>query len=306
MRTYANPSVLVDSEWLHDNLKNPALRLVECDTDTGLYDVGHIPGAVRLDWQIDLTDRRTRDCVSRSDFELLAGRLGIANDSTVVLYGDQHNIMACFAFWVFRMYGHDKLKVLNGGKDKWMRERRQLTTEAPSFSAVKYIAHDLQKELRATRDQVFDHIGRPEPYATRVRVPTGNMLVDDRSVEEYRGEVKDSGEYPQRYLRGGHIPGAVNLPWTDLMRADGTFMDAGEVERVLAAKKLSPDQNVIVYTRIGERAALTWFVLHELSGFKKVRIYDGSWTEWGNLVGMPIESPTRAERRVFKERSAYA
>lgn len=303
MRDYANPDAVMRTSWAKNNLDDRRTRFVECSTDVRLYGLGHIPGAVCLDWEIDLTDLKTRDIVSPTEFEKLAERCGISNDTTVVLYGDQSNMMACFAYWVFKIHGHDNLRILDGGRAKWTTDRLPLVTETQRTSAGTYTARNREKELRARREDVFDHIGKPGMRETRVRVPAGRALVDDRSPDEFDGVLKERGGYPERYLRGGHIPGAVNLPWVELVNPDGTFRRVEELDRVLTAKKLAPDLDVIVYTRIGERACLTWFVLHELMGFKRVRTYDGSWTEWGNLIGMPIESPTRLERRAREQRA---
>ncbi len=303
MREYANPDALMHVSWAKSNLEDKKTRFVECSSDVRLYGLGHIPGAVCLDWETDLTDHQTRDIVSPAEFEELMEQCGISNDTTVVLYGDQSNMMACFAYWVFKIHGHDNLRILDGGRTTWTSERLPLVTETKTYPAGKFTARNREKEFRARREHVFEHIGKPSVRETRVRMPAGRALVDDRSPQEFNGVLKERGGYPERYLRGGHIPGAVNLPWVELINPDGGFRRADELDRVLSVRKLTPDLDVVVYTRIGERANLTWFVLHELMGFDRVRTYDGSWTEWGNLIGMPIESPTRLERRARETRA---
>jgi thiosulfate/3-mercaptopyruvate sulfurtransferase len=303
MRDYANPDALMHTGWAKNNLEARNTRFVECSTDVRLYGLGHVPGAVCLDWETDLTDGQTRDIVNASDFERLMERCGVNNDTTVVLYGDQSNMMACFAYWVFKIHGHDNLRILDGGRAKWTTEKLPLVVETVRYPPGRFTSRGREREYRARREDVLEHIGKPGARTARVKVPAGRALVDDRSPEEFNGVVRERAGYPERYLRGGHIPGAVNLHWVDLVDPDGTFRRAEEIDRVLSAKKLTADQDVIVYTRIGERATLTWFVLHELMGFKRVRAYDGSWTEWGNLIGMPIESPTRLERRAREQRA---
>ncbi|HNX51494.1 MAG TPA: sulfurtransferase [Thermoanaerobaculaceae bacterium] len=289
MVTNPAPDVVVDTLWLATHLDAPNLRIVECDADSRLYDHGHIPGAVRLDCQADLVDLASRDLVSRDELEALAGRLGIGNGTDVVFYGDEHNILACHAYWVFRLFGHTRMKILNGGRTRWIADGQRLVRDVPRVAVSRYMSIDRTQEFRALREDVLRHIGWPDPRFPRVNL-IGRALVDDRSPAEYEGQFRPDGEYPARFRRSGHIPGACNLPWRELVRADGTFRTTEEIKRVLVRKGLTPEKDIVVYTRIGERSSLVWFVLHELLGFPKVRNYDGSWTEWGNMVGMPIES----------------
>jgi thiosulfate/3-mercaptopyruvate sulfurtransferase len=289
MTNYLNPDVLVDTKWLAQHLTDTNVRIVECDTDTTLYGKGHIRGAVSLDCQSDLVDTQTRDFLGRRQFEELAGRMGIADDTTVVFYGDQQNMLACYAYWVFRVYGHDKLRLLNGGRDHWIKDGQTFTREMPVIKPTKFRAKDQAHEFRALREDVLRHIGNPDAHRPKVKLD-GRALIDDRTPAEFDGQFRIESDYPPRFMRTGHIPGAANIPYTDLLRADGTFKSGEEIERLLVAKGITPDKDVVVYTRIGERSSVMWFLLHELLGYKKVRNYDGSWTEWGNMVGMPIES----------------
>lgn len=289
MPNYLAPGVLVDSDWVGRHLQDANVRILECDSDPTLYDTGHLPGAVRLDTQTELQDMRTRDLIGLDAFEALAGRLGIGNDTEVVLYGDQNNIQACFAYWVFRSFGHDRLRIIDGGRSKLLLEGRAFTRELPKVPRRTYRATGARDRFRAMRDDVLRLIGGPGVRHRHPRV-NGHALIDDRSRDEFEGVFAPNSAYTQRFLRAGHIPGAANLPFRNLLQQDGTFRSIDEIIRLLAAKGISPDADVVVYTRIGERAALMWFVLHELVGFTRVRVYDGSWTEWGNTVGMPIES----------------
>lgn len=288
MVSFPAPDSVVDTLWLTTNLHAPNLRVVECDADPRLYEHGHIPGAVRLDCQADLVDLGTRDLVDRDEFESLAGRLGIANDTDVVLYGDEYNILACHAFWVFRLYGHTRLRLLNGGRTRWIADGQRLVKDIPTVPHARFMALTRSRELRALREDVLRHIGWPDPRCPKVSL-FGRVLVDDRTPAEFDGQFQSDGRYPARFRRAGHIPGACNVPWRDLLRADGTFRSLEEIKRTLTRKGIVPEKDIIVYTRIGERSSLMWFVLHELLGYPKVRNYDGSWTEWGNMVGMPIE-----------------
>jgi thiosulfate/3-mercaptopyruvate sulfurtransferase len=294
MAEYANPEVLVDTAWVADHLNDPNIRIAESDEDVLLYDVGHIPGAVKVDWHTDLNDRRVRDYVDASDFEQLMRRLGIGNDTTVVFYGDKHNWWAAYAYWVFRLFGHPNLKIMNGGRKKWADEGRPMTREVPQYRPSEYRVQTTHREIRAFRDDVLEHIGRPSPRARRVELPAGHALVDVRSPGEYSGTLLHMADYPQEgALRGGHIPGAVNIPWATAVRQeDSTFKTADELRQIYGQQGITPDKDIVVYCRIGERSSLTWFVLHELLGYSRVRNYDGSWTEWGNVVGLPIENPS--------------
>jgi thiosulfate/3-mercaptopyruvate sulfurtransferase len=293
MTGYTNPDVLVSTAWVTEHASDPSVRVVECDEDVSLYVSGHIPGAVKVDWHTDLNDPRVRDFVDAPGFLRLMGRLGIANDTTVVFYGDKKNWWACHAYWVFRLYGHDKLKIMNGGRTKWLAEGRPLVREVPHYPLTRYVVVRVHPHIRASRADVLAHIGNPNPRQLVVRLPAGHALVDVRSPAEYAGEFVNMTEYPQEgALRGGHIPGAVNIPWLEMVTEDGTFQPAGEVRQLYEGEGITPDKDVIVYCTIGERAALSWFVLHELMGYRRVRNYDGSWTEWGNAVGVPIANPS--------------
>lgn len=277
---YWNPDVLVSTEWVAENLNDPNVRIVESDEDVLLYDVGHIPGAIKIDWVIDLNDRLRRDYLDKEDFEKLLSEKGIANDSLVVFYGDKNNWWACYAFWVFQLFGHTRAVIMDGGRIKWIAEGRPLEKALPSYPPVQYKAQErADYKIRAFRDQVLAH------------VQLGMPLVDVRSPGEYRGELLHMPDYPQEgAIRGGHIPGAKSIPWGRAVAEDGTFKSADELRAIYEEEQgLSADQNIVAYCRIGERSSHTWFVLTYLLGYANVRNYDGSWTEWGNLVGVPIE-----------------
>jgi len=277
---YARPEALVDTEWVAAHLNDPNVRIVESNEDVLLYDLGHIPGAVKLDWVGDLNDPLMRDYLKKEQFEQLMSRLGIANDTTVIFYGDKNNWWATYAFWVFQLFGHTNAKIMNGGRKKWVDEGRELSTEVPQYPPTNYVAKDRSDaEIRAFRDQVLEAIKQE-----------GVALVDVRSPDEYTGKKLHMPEYPQEgALRGGHIPGAQNIPWGTAVREDGTFKSREELEQIYGSKGITPDKDVIAYCRIGERSSHTWFVLKYLLGYDRVRNYDGSWTEWGNSVGVPIE-----------------
>lgn len=277
---YARPEVLVETEWLAEHLKDPAVRVVESDEDILLYDQGHIPGAVMIDWVGDLNDRVRRDYLGREGFERLCAEKGIGNDTTVVFYGDKSNWWATYAFWVFQLFGHSNARILNGGRKKWVDEGRPLSKETPHYPRISYHAPErADYKIRALRDQVLAHVYAKAP------------LVDVRSPSEYSGELLHMEAYPQEgALRGGHVPGAHNIPWGKAAREDGTFRPVAELRQLYEVENgLAPDQNIITYCRIGERSSHTWFVLTYLLGYPTVRNYDGSWTEWGNMVGAPIE-----------------
>ena len=274
---YANPEVLVSTEWLQANLGQAGMVVVESDEDVLLYEVGHIPGAVKIDWHTDLNDPITRDYVSDSAFAELLSRKGISRDTTVVIYGDKANWWASYALWVFKLFGHSDVRLLDGGRDKWIAEGRAFTKEAPSPAKTNYpvIARD-DSTLRAFRDDVLSHFGNP--------------MIDVRSPEEYSGERTSAPAYPEEgALRAGHIPGAASVPWGKAVSEDGSYKSRADLEKVyLEGAGLKPGDNVIAYCRIGERSSHTWFALNYLLGFENVRNYDGSWTEWGSLVGVPI------------------
>ena len=280
MKGYVHPEVLVTTQWVADHLNDPGIRLVESNEDILLYDLGHVPGAVQIDWQKDLNDQVRRDYLTRERFEALLSAHGIANDTTVIFYGDKNNWWACYAFWVFHLFGHTNAKVLDGGRAKWEAEGRPMTRTVPSYPPTQYKAQARSDyKIRAFRDQVLSH------------VQAGLPLVDVRSPGEFSGELLHMPNYPQEgALRGGHIPGAKNVPWARAANPDGTFKSSDELRAIYEGEQsLRPDDTVITYCRIGERSSHTWFVLRYLLGYPNVRNYDGSWTEWGNLVGVPIE-----------------
>ena len=285
-KDYAHPELLVSTEWVAEHLDDPKVRIVESDEDVLLYDIGHIPGAVKLDWHTDLQDQVKRDYVDRARFEELLSERGIGNDTTVVFYGDKNNWWATYAFWAFQLFGHRNAKIMNGGRQKWIEEQRALSTEVPSYPRAEYRAPERNdKEIRAFRDQV---LGLLNPDRRTLR--QGIALVDVRSTPEYTGETIHMPNYPQEGAqRGGHIPGARSIPWATAVREDGTFKSAGELRDIYEGQGITRDKDVVAYCRIGERSSHTWFVLTYLLGYPRVRNYDGSWTEWGNLVDAPIE-----------------
>ncbi len=280
-REYVNPEVLVSTEWVEQNLEKPGIRLIESNEDTLLYGTGHIPGAVHVDWTSDLNDQIRRDYITRSGFEALMSRAGVTPGTIVVFYGDKNNWWACYAFWVFQLFGHTNARVMDGGRLKWEKEGKPLTKEIPRPAATSYRSKERDdSKIRAFRDEVMKHVSAARP------------LVDVRSPEEYSGARLHMPNYPNEgALRGGHIPGAKNVPWSMAVRTDtGEFKTSEELKSIYTSGAgLRSDQDIIAYCRIGERSSLTWFVLTYLLGFTHVRNYDGSWTEWGNLVNVPIE-----------------
>ena len=283
MAAYADPEVLVETDWLAAHLEDPKLRVAEVDYDpTANYALGHVPGAVLFDWRRDINDPVRRDLLSPAALTELFRRAGIDDDSTVVLYGDFNNWFAAFAFWAFTYYGARRLRLLNGGRKKWIAEDRPMTKEVPRPPAGRFSAGAPDEGVRAYLDDV--RAALPEVRAGR------RALVDVRGPKEFSGEVTAPPEYPTEHAqRGGHIPGARNVPWSQAVRDDGTFKSREELAALYAAQGIGPDRPVITYCRIGERSSHTWFVLRYLLGFPDVRNYDGSWTEWGNLVRTPIE-----------------
>jgi thiosulfate/3-mercaptopyruvate sulfurtransferase len=281
MSGYAHPEVLVDTDWVAAHLSDPSVRLLESDEDILLYETGHIPGAVKIDWVADLNDPVMRDYLDAARFAEVMESKGISNDTTVVLYGDKHNWWATYAFWVLKLFGHKDVRLLNGGRAKWAAEGRPMTREVVSYPQGSYSAPERDDNgIRAFRDQVLQHI----------RKTGGAALVDVRSPQEFSGERTHMPEYPQEgTLRGGHIPSAVNIPWAKAVNEDSTFKSADELRELYGSQGVTADKDVISYCRIGERSSHTWFVLTYLLGFPQVRNYDGSWTEWGNAVGLPIE-----------------
>ncbi len=283
---YVHGDVLVSTDWVAENLENTdKIRLVESNEDLLLYSVGHIENAVHIDWIADLNDAIKRDYLNEEQFAALLSKHGIGNETTVVFYGDKSNWWACYALWVFKLFGHDDCRIMDGGRKKWIDEGRELTKEKPSFATTDYKpASRADYKIRAFRDQVLEHINADHP------------LVDVRSPQEFSGELLHMPGSPQEgALRGGHIRGAASVPWSRAVAEDGAFKTAVELRAIYEEEQgLSADQSVIAYCRIGERSSHTWFVLTYLLGYPTVRNYDGSWTEWGNLVGVPIENPSKS------------
>ncbi|MEP7324507.1 MAG: sulfurtransferase [Gemmatimonadota bacterium] len=282
-RGYAHPEVLVSTRWVADHLKDPKVRLVESNEDLLLYDTGHIPAAVKIDWVTQLNDQLTRDYLDSGKMQELLRSLGVDQDTTVVFYGDKNNWWATYALWVFRLFGLDRLRIMDGGRALWEKEGRPMTKDAPKYPAGNItVAAREDSKIRAFRDQVLDH----------VKAKKG--LVDVRSPEEFRGERMHMPDYPNEgALRGGHIPGARSIPWGRAINPDThTFRPAAELKTIYQDENgLKPTDEVIAYCRIGERSSHSWFALTYLLGYDKVRNYDGSWTEWGNSVRVPIEKP---------------
>jgi len=271
--------VLVSTDWLAERLGDERLVVAEVDEQPDLYEEGHIPGAVKLHWRDDLQDPVERDLVDKASFEELLGRLGIGNDTTVVVYGDRNNWFAAYAYWYLKIYGHEDVRIVDGGRQKWIDEGRDLTADVPSPARVTYSAKERDDSIRAYRDEVMSWLEG-----------NGRRLVDVRSPQEYTGELIAPPGYEQEGAqRAGHIPTAASIPWASAVRDDGTFKSADELRSLYEAKGVTPDAEVTAYCRIGERSAHTWFVLRELLGYERVRNYDGSWTEWGNLIDVPIE-----------------
>jgi len=279
MAEYVHPEVLVSTQWVADHINEPNVRIVESDEDILLYEVGHIESAIKVDWQTDLQDQLVRDYIDKERFEQLLSDKGISNDSTVVFYGDKSNWWACYALWVFKLFGHENCLIMNGGRQKWIEEERPITKDVPDFPKTDYKVSGTNEAIRAFRDDVVAHIG------------SNNSLIDVRSPKESSGELLHMEAYPQEgALRGGHIPGADNVPWATAANEDGTFKSADELRSIyMESKGLKEGDDIIAYCRIGERSSHTWFVLTYLLGFDDVKNYDGSWTEWGNLVRAPIE-----------------
>ena len=277
---YVHPEVLVSTDWVAAHGNDANVRLLESNEDVLLYDTGHIPGALKIDWQEDLNDRLVRDYIGKDAFESLMRKLGVSNDTTVVFYGDKSNWWATYAFWVFQLFGHSNAKVVDGGRQKWIDEGRELTREKPAVTPSHYVAQERNDApVRALRDDTLAHQAAGKP------------LVDVRSPAEYRGELLHMANYPQEgALRGGHIKGARNVPWARAANENGSFKNAADLRAIYETEQgLKPSDDIVAYCRIGERSSHSWFVLKYLLGYEKVRNYDGSWTEWGNAVGLPIE-----------------
>ncbi|MEE8242303.1 MAG: sulfurtransferase [candidate division NC10 bacterium] len=279
METYVHPEVLVETQWVADNLKDPKIRLVEVDVDTAAYGEGHIPGAVGWNWKSDLEETLERDIAHQATLDKLLSRSGIANDTTVILYGDNNNWFSTYAFWLLKYYGHADARLMNGGRAKWIAEGRPMTKETPKHPATTYKTQGPDKSIRVVREEVIASVGK-----------AGLGLVDVRSPKEFSGEILAPENLPQEGAqRGGHIPGAANIPWSQAVREDGTFKSAEDLTQLYQGKGIVPDKEIIAYCRIGERSSHTWFVLKYLLGYPKVLNYDGSWTEYGSLVHVPIE-----------------
>ena len=279
---YANPDVLVSTDWVAEHLDDPNVRIVESDEDVLLYDMGHVPGAINLDWHTDLQNQVERDFLDKAGFEALLGKNGVGNDTTVVFYGDRNNWYATYAYWLFKYFGHPDVRVMNGGRAKWEAEGRPMTREIPINPEATYTAQEPDERIRAYRHDVLTQVKSGAP-----------SLIDVRSLPEYTGEVLHMAGYAQEGAqRGGHVLGAKSIPWAITANEDGTFKSPAQLKEIYDGKGITPDKNVIAYCRIGERSSHTWFVLRELLGYPDVRNYDGSWTEWGSMVGVPIAKGT--------------
>ena len=279
MADYARPDSLVTTDWVADHMNDPKVRLIEVDVDTAAYDTGHIPGAVGWNWKSELETQLMRDVADKEGIEKLLSDAGVDNDTTIILYGDNNNWFAAYALWLLKYYGVENVKLMNGGRKKWVDEGRPTTTDKSSHSPTSFKVSGPKPEIRAMRDEVM------------AALKAGNVpMVDVRSPKEFSGELLAPENLPQEgSQRGGHIPGAKNIPWATAVNEDGTFKSREELEKIYGDQGITPDKDVIAYCRIGERSAHTWFVLTHLLGYPKVKNYDGSWTEWGSLVGAPIE-----------------
>ena len=287
MSEYKHPETLVSTQWAADHLNDSNIRLVEVDVDTTAYDQGHIPGAVGWNWQSQLQDNIRRDLIDQGALEALLGQSGISNDTTILLYGDNNNWFAAYAFWQLKYYGHKDVRLINGGRKKWVEEKRPLTTEATKVAATKYRATGPDESIRARKEDVFGVLEKKKAA----------QLVDVRSGDEFTGKIIAPPGMSETAQRGGHIPGAANIPWAQAANEDGTFKSAEALKALYEGKGVTGKNEVIAYCRIGERSSHTWFVLKYLLGYDKVKNYDGSWTEWGNLVGAPIEKEVAAAAR---------
>jgi thiosulfate/3-mercaptopyruvate sulfurtransferase len=287
MAEYAHPEVLVSTQWVADHLNDPKVRLIEVDVDTTAYDQGHIAGAVGFNWQTQLQDNIRRDLIDKAALERLLGQSGVSNDTTVVVYGDNNNWFAAYAFWQLQYYGHKDVRLMNGGRKKWAEEKRPLTTDAPKITATTYRATGPDESLRARKEHVFALIDKRG----------SGQLVDVRSVDEFTGKIIAPPGMSETAQRAGHIPTAANIPWSQAANEDGTFKSADQLKQLYQGKGVTGQGELIAYCRIGERSSHTWFVLKYLLGYDNVKNYDGSWTEWGNLVGAPIEKELAAAAR---------
>jgi len=287
MSEYKNPEVLVSTEWVAQNLNAPNTRLVEVDVDTTAYDQGHLPGAVGWNWQTQLQDNVRRDLIDKTTLEKLLSDSGISNDTTILLYGDNNNWFAAYAFWQLKIYGHKNVKLINGGRKKWLEEKRALTKEPTQVTPAKYRVSGVDESIRAFRDDVL----------AIVQGKKRGQLVDVRSVDEFTGKIIAPPGMTETAQRAGHIPSAANVPWAQAANEDGTFKSAEALAALYGAKGINGNDEVIAYCRIGERSSHTWFVLKYLLGYNNVRNYDGSWTEWGNLIGSPIVNETASNAK---------
>jgi thiosulfate/3-mercaptopyruvate sulfurtransferase len=278
MAGYAHPEVLVDTAWVAAHQNDPKVKIAEVDVDTAAYEQGHVPGAVGWNWTTQLCDTVRRDIIPRDAFEKLMAESGIGNDTTVVLYGDNNNGFAAWALWQMKLYGHKEVRLMNGGRKKWLEEGRELTTEAPRITPASYRATGPDLSLRAFLSEAME--------ASKSRT---KAFVDVRSPDEFTGKILAPPGLPETCQRGGHIPGAKSIPWAKAVADDGTFKTAAELRELYGAEGITGDKDIVVYCRIGERSSHSWFVLHELLGYPNVRNYDGSWTEWGNVIRVPIE-----------------
>jgi thiosulfate/3-mercaptopyruvate sulfurtransferase len=280
--SYKHAEVLVDTNWVNKHLKDSKVRIAEVDYDsTANYNLGHVPGAVLYDWRKDMNDPVARDILSKEKFEELLGRSGVTNDTTLVLYGDFNNWFAAFAFWIMKYYDVEKVVLMNGGRKKWIAEDRQMTRDTPSFTRTQFKASGPDQGIRTYMDYVRKSLNQPN-----------KVLVDVRSPTEFTGEITAPPEYPNEHAqRGGHIPSAVNIPWSQAVKDDGTFKSEQDLSNLYQSKGVTSDKEVITYCRIGERSSFTWFVLKYLLGYPDVKNYDGSWTEWGNMIRNPIQKP---------------
>jgi thiosulfate/3-mercaptopyruvate sulfurtransferase len=283
MSTYSNPETLVDVAWAKAHLNDPKVKFVEIDVDTSAYESGHIPGAIAFNWRTQLQNQVSRDIISKDAFEKLVGEAGIGNDTQVVLYGDNNNWFAAYGFWLFKLYGHDNVQLLNGGRVKWLNEEdAPLTKDAVKYPSVKYSVKGVRNEFRALLPEVLEASAKKD-----------RNLVDVRSPDEFSGKIIAPPNLPETAQRAGHIPGAKSIPWSTAVNPDGTFKSPEDLRKIyLQEKGVDPAKPSIAYCRIGERSSHTWFVLKYLLGISNAKNYDGSWTEYGNLIGAPIENPT--------------
>jgi thiosulfate/3-mercaptopyruvate sulfurtransferase len=287
MNEYAHPEVLVTTQWVAEHAGDPKVRLIEVDVDTSAYDQGHIAGAVGWNWQTQLQDNVRRDLIDKTALERLLGQSGVSNDTTVILYGDNNNWFAAYALWQLKYYGHKDARLMNGGRKKWAEEKRPLPTEPAKAAPAAYRASGPDESIRARKEEISSLVDKRKTA----------KLVDVRSADEFTGKIIAPPGMTETAQRAGHIPGAANIPWSQAAREDGTFKSVEELKQLYQGKGVTGDGDVIAYCRIGERSSHTWFVLKYLLGYKSVKNYDGSWTEWGNLVGAPIERDLAAAAR---------